>query len=119
MSNMDSIEIIGHFGRRGSMEALVQLGAREDEVDVEVLATPRAGVLGLGAREARGASDAQERAGRRECTEVTGGGTSCAIRRRASKARRVAVAAGASVSGAGRDDSRCAEPESGCVQRRR
>jgi spoIIIJ-associated protein len=35
------------------MEALAQLGARADEVTIEVLATPRAGVLGLGARQAR------------------------------------------------------------------
>lgn len=35
------------------MQALEQLGAREDEVSIEVLANPRAGVLGLGARNAR------------------------------------------------------------------
>ena len=51
MSN--SIETSGESVEEAVLEALVQLGARKDEVDVEVLATARAGVLGLGAREAR------------------------------------------------------------------
>jgi len=53
MSKMDSIEITGISVEEAKLEALEQLGAREDEVVVEVLATPRAGVLGLGARYAR------------------------------------------------------------------
>ena len=44
---------MGESVEEAVLEALVQLGARKDEVDVEVLATARAGVLGLGAREAR------------------------------------------------------------------
>ncbi|MGH7923222.1 MAG: RNA-binding cell elongation regulator Jag/EloR [Candidatus Binatus sp.] len=53
MSNNNSIETTGESVEEATLEALVQLGARKDEVEVEVLATPRAGVLGLGAREAR------------------------------------------------------------------
>ncbi|HKN14750.1 MAG TPA: RNA-binding cell elongation regulator Jag/EloR [Candidatus Binatus sp.] len=50
---MDSIEITGISVEEAVKEALEQLGLREDEVAIEVLATPRAGVLGLGARNAR------------------------------------------------------------------
>jgi spoIIIJ-associated protein len=53
MSNIDSIEIDADSIEEATREALAQLGAREDEVAIEVLATPRAGVLGLGARNAR------------------------------------------------------------------
>ena len=53
MSNNDSIEQAAASVEEATREALEQLGAREDEVTIEVLATPRAGVLGLGARQAR------------------------------------------------------------------
>ncbi len=53
MSNMDSIEVEAASVEEATREALEQLGAREDEATVEVLATPRSGVLGLGARNAR------------------------------------------------------------------
>jgi len=53
MSNVDSIEVGAASVEEATREALEQLGAREDEVTIEVLATARAGVLGLGARQAR------------------------------------------------------------------
>ena len=53
MSNMDSTEVEAASVEEATREALEQLGAREDEVTIEVIATPRAGVLGLGARNAR------------------------------------------------------------------
>ena len=53
MSNIDSIEITADSVEDATAEALAQLSARSDEVAVEVLAIPRAGVLGLGARQAR------------------------------------------------------------------
>jgi spoIIIJ-associated protein len=53
MSNMDSTEVEAASVEEATRAALEQLGAREDEVSVEVLATPRAGVLGMGARQAR------------------------------------------------------------------
>ena len=53
MSNMDSTEVEAASVEEATREALAQLGAREDEVSVEILATPRAGVLGMGARQAR------------------------------------------------------------------
>jgi len=53
MSNVDSIELAAASVEEATREALEQLGAREDEVTIEVLATARAGVLGLGARQAR------------------------------------------------------------------
>src|SRR5208282_3090319 len=53
MSNIDSIELAAASVEEATREALEQLGAREDEVAIEVLATPRAGVLGMGARQAR------------------------------------------------------------------
>ncbi len=53
MSNMDSIEVEAASVEEATREALEQLGVREDEATVEVLATPRSGVLGLGARNAR------------------------------------------------------------------
>src|SRR5579863_1972463 len=53
MSNNDSIEVEAASVEEAAAEALQQLGAREDEVAIEVIATPRAGMLGLGARNAR------------------------------------------------------------------
>jgi spoIIIJ-associated protein len=53
MTNNDSIEIEGASVEEATRQALEQLGAREDEVAIEVLATARTGVLGLGARQAR------------------------------------------------------------------
>ena len=53
MNNIDSIELEAASVEEATREALAQLSAREDEVAIEVLATPRAGVLGLGARQAR------------------------------------------------------------------
>jgi spoIIIJ-associated protein len=53
MSNNDSIETSAASVEEAIKEALGQLGASEDDVSIEVLATPRAGVLGLGARDAR------------------------------------------------------------------
>ncbi len=53
MSNIDSIEVAGASVEEATMEALEELGAREDEVTIEVIATARAGVLGMGARQAR------------------------------------------------------------------
>jgi spoIIIJ-associated protein len=53
MSNMDSTEAEGASVEEATREALERLGARADEVTIEVIATARAGVLGLGARPAR------------------------------------------------------------------
>ncbi len=53
MSNMDSTEAEGASVEEATREAIERLGARADEVTIEVIATPRAGVLGLGARNAR------------------------------------------------------------------
>ncbi len=53
MSNMNSIEVEAASVEEATTEALAQLGAREDEVAIEVLASARSGVLGLGARNAR------------------------------------------------------------------
>src|SRR5579872_498559 len=53
MSNNDSIEVSSSTVEQAISEALAQLGAAQDDVVIEVLATPRAGVLGLGARDAR------------------------------------------------------------------
>ena len=53
MSNNEPIEITAATVDEAIKEALEQLGAQEDDVVIEVLATPRAGVLGLGARQAR------------------------------------------------------------------
>src|SRR5579863_8213246 len=53
MSNTDSIEITSATVEQAISEALQQLGAAEDDVVIEVLATPRSGLLGLGARDAR------------------------------------------------------------------
>lgn len=53
MSNNDSIEREAATVEDAVAEALAQLGLRKDDVTVEILTTPRAGVLGLGARNAR------------------------------------------------------------------
>ena len=53
MSNNDSIEVSSATVEQAISEALAQLGATEDDVVIEVLATPRSGLLGLGARDAR------------------------------------------------------------------
>ena len=53
MSNQDSIEISSATVEQAISEALAQLGAAQDDVVIEVLATPRSGLLGLGARDAR------------------------------------------------------------------
>jgi spoIIIJ-associated protein len=53
MSKMDSTEVEAASVEEATRAALEELGAREDEVTVEVIAAPRAGVLGLGARPAR------------------------------------------------------------------
>lgn len=53
MSNNDTIEREAATVEDAVAEALAQLGLRKDDVTVEILTTPRAGVLGLGARNAR------------------------------------------------------------------
>ena len=53
MSTNDSIEVSAATVEEAIKDALEQLGANEDDATIEVLATPRAGVLGLGARQAR------------------------------------------------------------------
>jgi spoIIIJ-associated protein len=53
MSNKDSVEVTSATVEQAISEGLAQLGAAEDDVVIEVLATPRSGLLGLGARDAR------------------------------------------------------------------
>ncbi len=53
MNPNDSIEITAPTIQQAITQALAQLGADQDDVKIEVLSTPRAGVLGLGARQAR------------------------------------------------------------------
>jgi spoIIIJ-associated protein len=53
MSTNEPIEIAATTVDQAIKQALEQLAAQEDDVVIEVLATPRAGVLGLGARQAR------------------------------------------------------------------
>jgi len=53
MSTNEPIEVSAPTVDDAIRQALEQLGAQEDDVVIEVLATPRAGVLGLGARQAR------------------------------------------------------------------
>jgi spoIIIJ-associated protein len=53
MSTNEPIEISAASVDEAIKQALEQLGAQEDDVVIEVIATPRAGVLGLGARQAR------------------------------------------------------------------
>jgi spoIIIJ-associated protein len=53
ISTEDSIEVTGTSVDEAIRQALERLGAQEDGVTIEVLSTPRSGVLGLGARPAR------------------------------------------------------------------
>jgi spoIIIJ-associated protein len=53
MSSTDSIETAAPTIDQAIAQALEQLGAHQDDVSIEVLSTPRSGVLGLGARQAR------------------------------------------------------------------
>jgi predicted RNA-binding protein Jag len=50
MTTKDSIEVTGATIDEAINQALAELGAVEDDVVIEVLSTPRSGVLGLGAR---------------------------------------------------------------------
>lgn len=52
-STADSIEVTATTVDEAISQALERLGAQEDGVTIEVLSTPRSGVLGLGARPAR------------------------------------------------------------------
>lgn len=52
-SSTDSIEVTAATIDEAISQALVQLQAEQDGVTIEVLSTPRAGLLGLGARQAR------------------------------------------------------------------
>ncbi len=53
MSMSDPIEITAATVEEAIKQALAELGAPEEDVTIEVLATPRSGVLGLGARPAK------------------------------------------------------------------
>jgi spoIIIJ-associated protein len=53
MSPSESIETTAATIDQAISNALAQLGAEQDDVTIEVLSTPRSGVLGLGARQAR------------------------------------------------------------------
>src|SRR5215470_16428759 len=53
MKPNDSIEVTAPTIEKAITQALAQLGADQDDVEIEVLSTPRTGVLGLGARQAR------------------------------------------------------------------
>src|SRR5882757_974417 len=53
MSSSESIETTAATIDQAISQALTQLGAEQDDVTIEVLSTPRSGVLGLGARPAR------------------------------------------------------------------
>jgi spoIIIJ-associated protein len=53
MTTKDSIEVTGATIDEAINQALTELGAAEDDVVIEVLSTPRSGVLGLGSRQAR------------------------------------------------------------------
>ncbi|MFZ0660508.1 MAG: Jag N-terminal domain-containing protein, partial [Candidatus Binataceae bacterium] len=58
MSITEPIEVTAATVEEAIRQALAELGApekplKEDDVTIEVLATPRAGVLGLGARQAK------------------------------------------------------------------
>ena len=88
MSNNDSIEISSATVEQAISEALQQLGAAEDDVVIEVLATPRSGLLGLGAR------DARVRVSRRAEVAATSGVTAPPLRhllRNVAKHRRPSV----------------------------
>jgi len=49
----EAIEVTAPSVNEAIKQALDQLGASEDDVVIQVLSTPRSGVLGLGARHAR------------------------------------------------------------------
>ena len=49
----EAIEVTAASVDEAIKQALDQLGASEDDVVIQVLSTPRSGVLGLGARQAR------------------------------------------------------------------
>src|ERR1700756_1004712 len=49
----EAIEVAAASVDEAIKQALDQLGASEDDVVIQVLSTPRSGVLGLGARQAR------------------------------------------------------------------
>jgi len=53
MSSSESIETTAATIDQAISNALAQLGAEQDDVTIEVLSTPRSGVLGLGVRQAR------------------------------------------------------------------
>src|SRR5580704_5262210 len=53
MTPNDYIEAEGATVEQAIREALAKLGAEEADVSIEVTATPRSGLLGLGARPAR------------------------------------------------------------------
>src|SRR2546423_2499694 len=53
MISNDSVETTAPTIDQAINQALAQLGADQDDVEIEVLTTPRAGVLGLGARQAK------------------------------------------------------------------
>src|SRR3984957_16913135 len=53
MSSSDSIETTAATIDQAISQALSELGAEQDDVTIEVLSTPRSGVLGRGARQAR------------------------------------------------------------------
>src|SRR5712692_2907459 len=53
MTPSDSIEETAPTVDEAVRQALAKLGAQQDDVTIEVLSTPRAGVLGLGVRQAR------------------------------------------------------------------
>src|SRR5580698_6665775 len=53
MTPSDSIEATASTVEQAISQALDQLGAHQDDVTIEVLTTPRSGVLGLGVRAAR------------------------------------------------------------------
>jgi spoIIIJ-associated protein len=52
-STADSIEVTATSVDEAISQALERLGAQQDSVTIEVLSTPRSGVLGIGARPAR------------------------------------------------------------------
>ena len=52
-STADSIEVTATSVDEAIRQALERLGAQEDSVTIEVLSTPRSGLLGIGARPAR------------------------------------------------------------------
>ncbi len=53
MSSSESIETTAATIDQAISQALAELGAEQDDVTIEVLSTPRSGVLGLGVRQAR------------------------------------------------------------------